>query len=284
MRFMVKGIILMLLVISQDGLSKEVKITKNGRILNAMLEVVSENGLKDGVILVLHGGLAHRDMSTIAYLRSLLRNQGYNLLSINLSLSIDDRRGMFDCKLIHRHKNEDAIEEIAAWVNWLKRRGVKEIALLGHSRGGAQVALYAHQKADIQSIILLAPATLENGFHSSKKIIPVLEEAKKYIQANQTEKILQANMMFCRDANVTAESFYSYYQNSMNLDSPSLIAQLNIPVLLVIASEDEIVIGLEKKVKPNKWLSVKIVQGAGHFFRDLFSDDAVDYINQFLRN
>jgi alpha/beta superfamily hydrolase len=55
---------------------------------------------------------------------------------------------------------------------------------------------------------------------------------------------------------------------------------------VVVAASDEVVVGLEKKVAPlvdGKRVQMKIVEGAGHFFRDLYADDAVDTIDVFLK-
>lgn len=55
----------------------------------------------------------------------------------------DRGEDMYDCAKPHRHRLVDALDEIAAWVDWLKQRGASDIVLLGHSRGGNQAAWYA---------------------------------------------------------------------------------------------------------------------------------------------
>ena len=42
--------------------AKEVTLRHKGLTLNANLELVAGKTLADGVILITHGGLAHRDM------------------------------------------------------------------------------------------------------------------------------------------------------------------------------------------------------------------------------
>lgn len=130
----------MLATVSQGA---QVSIPYQGLRLNGELRLVPDGRLTDGVVLTLHGGLAHGRMSLMAYLQQLLVEAGHNSLSINLSLGVDDRRGMLPCDQTHRHRQDDAIEELAAWSRWLKAQGARSIVLLGHSRGGAQVARYA---------------------------------------------------------------------------------------------------------------------------------------------
>jgi len=59
--------------------------------------------------------------------------------------------------------------------------------------------------------------------------------------------------------------------------SPNLTPSL--PTLVVVAGNDEVVVGLEKKLAPladGKRVQMKVVEGAGHMFRDLYADDVVD--------
>ena len=125
------------------GLAHANEVTQpfKGITLNANLELAKDKKPADGVILITHGGLAHRGMELVTNLQKLLKERGYNTLAINLSLGLNDRHGMYDCMVTQRHYNDDAADEIGAWVGWLKKQGATRVALLGHSRGGTQTAL-----------------------------------------------------------------------------------------------------------------------------------------------
>lgn len=276
--------------------AKDVTLQHKGLTLNANLELAADRKIADGVILITHGGLAHRDMEIIAYVQNLLvKEKGYSTLAINLSLGLDNRHGMYDCKTTHRHRNDDAAEEIGIWVDWLKNQGAKRVTLLGHSRGGAQTALYAAERDNelVKAVVLMAPAIRENtnavGYQQryGKPLAPVLEKAQKLVKAGKGSTVLEhIDMLNCTDASVTADSFVSYYGNELRLDTPTLVTKIRKPLLVVVAASDEVVIGLEKKVAPlvdGKRVQMKIVEGAGHFFRDLYADDAVDAIDVFLK-
>ena len=81
--------------------------------------------------------------------------------SVELSQSISatniDRRGFYDCGRLRTHRWSDALDEIDAWIGWLKTQGATEIALLGRRQGGAQVALYAAERNDpaVGAVVLL---------------------------------------------------------------------------------------------------------------------------------
>lgn len=275
--------------------AKEVTQTYKGLTLNANLELAAGKTLADGVILITHGSLAHRDMEIIRYLRKLFRERGDNTLAINLSLGFDNRHGMYDCQTPHRHRNDDAAEEIAAWVDWLKGQGAQRVAVLGHSRGGAQTALYAaeHDDAVVKAVVLMAPATAANtdaaGYarRFNKPLAPLLARAQRLVAAGKGDTLLEhSDFLFCADTSVTAAAFVSYYGAGERVDSPALIARIGKPTLVVVAGSDEVVMGLDTLVAPladGKRVRMKVIDGAGHFFRDLYADDAVDAIDRFLQ-
>ena len=62
----------------------------------------------DKTILMLHGTLGHLGMDTIKGLQEVLRERGYNSLSINLSYGLSGRTGVYDCAVPHRHRHGDA--------------------------------------------------------------------------------------------------------------------------------------------------------------------------------
>ena len=88
-----------------------------GITLNADLTLALGKTMADGVILITHGSLAHCDMETIATLQNLLKERGYNTLAINLSLGLEKPHGMYRCATTHRHRNDDAVNEIGARVD-----------------------------------------------------------------------------------------------------------------------------------------------------------------------
>jgi len=276
--------------------AKEVTFQHKGLTLNANLELAAGKTLADGVILITHGGLAHRDMEIITYVSNLLvQEKGHSTLAINLSLGLDNRHGMYDCKSTHRHRNDDATDEIGAWVDWLKTQGARRVTLLGHSRGAAQTALYAaeRQNALVKAVVLMAPAIRENTDAAAyqeryrKPLAPVLEQARKLVKAGKGGAVLDhVGFLNCPDTTVTADSFVSYYGQDPRLDTPYLIPKLKKPTLVLVAGNDEVVVGLEKKVAPladGRRVQMKVVDASGHFFRDLYADDAVDAIDAFLK-
>lgn len=283
-----------LLLLANLAGAQEIEIKHQGLTLNAKLELPADRSLADGVILITHGALAHRDMEIMRYLRQLLNEQGYSSLAINLSLGLDNRRGMLDCADTHRHRNEDAVDEIAAWMDWLKRQGAGRVVLLGHSRGGGQTALYAAERDSdqLQAVVLLAPAVGANSDAADYKkrhqqeLAPVLARARELVEAGRGDTVLQhVNMLYCHDTSVTATSFASYYGGDTRLDTPSLLPKINKPTLVVVAGADEVVVGLDNRIAPltdGRRLRMVVIEGSDHLFRDLNAEEAVDALVTFL--
>ncbi|ALG67629.1 alpha/beta hydrolase family protein [Beggiatoa leptomitoformis] len=273
------------------SLSAEVlTIPHHQQTLNASLTLAPHKTLNDGVILMTHGTLGSRQMEIMQTLQMLLAEKGLNSLAINLSYGIDNRPAqLFDCQTIHRHYHTDAIDEIDAWVQWLSTQGVKQIVLLGHSRGANQTAWYAteHDSDRIKAIVLIAP------------MLWVSEKVASYYQANYTvaltdvlaranhEKELSAvGFLHCHNATVTADSFRAYYADDPRFHTPTLMARLTKPALLITGSADTTTEGIEQEIIPlleTKKLQQLRIEGADHFFRDLYAEDMAEGIAQFLQ-
>ena len=274
--------------------ANEVTLPYKGLTLNAKLELAAGKTATDGMILITHGGLAHREMEPYPYLQDLFKKKGYSTLAINLSLGLNNRHAMYDCKVTHRHHYTDAADEIGAWVDWLKKQGTKRVTLLGHSRGAGETALYAVERDNslVKSVILLAPDTRETNDavayqrRYKKPLAPALEKAQKLIKEGKGNTVLNhTSFLYCPDTSVAADTFVSYYGPDPRLDTAYLISKISKPTLLVLAGDDEILVNSKKfmRLADGKRVQIKVIDGADHFFRDLFADEAVDVIDAFLK-
>jgi len=287
------AVVMLCFVVTPSG-ADEVKLKHNSLKLNANLELATGKTITDGVILMTHSGLAHGRMETLSYLQQLLKEGGYSSLAITLSLGIDNRHGMLDCKTTHRHRFADGADEISAWMNWLRQKGVKKIALLGHSRGAGHTALFAAERDNelVKAVVLLAPDTRATNDAAAyqrvhgKPLAPVLKMAQERVAAGKGDTVLEhTGILYCRDTSVSANTIVSYYGPDPRLDTPYLVRRIAKPVLIVIAGSDELVVGFRDSFTPladGMRVQLRVVEGAGHFLRDLYSDDAVDAMREFL--
>ncbi|MGV6818775.1 MAG: alpha/beta hydrolase [Thiotrichales bacterium] len=289
--------IVLLIALTMSGVqAEEVKLKHNGITLNANLELADGKTLKDGVVIMTHGTLAHSQHSVMSQLQEIFPEYGINSLAINLSLGLDDRHGMYDCQVPHKHKHTDALDEIGAWLEWAKSQGAQQVTLLGHSRGGNQTAWFAAEHDDpvIKQVVLLAPQTWTEakefkGYEEKygKPLGPLLAKAQAKVKAGQPGAWLEGiDFIYCKDTDATAASVVSYYQPDPRMDSPSLLPRIKKPVLVIAGSEDEIGADVvpEFNALPEKGQAkLVVIDGAGHMFRDLYAEEVVEAIDAFIQ-
>lgn len=266
-------------------IAEDVELVLDKLVLQADWESSEQ---KQEAVLLLHGTMAHKDMEIMQALQDGLADNEISSLAITLSLGQSKRSGMFSCAKKQTHLYTDALVELAAWVNWLKQQGINRIWLLGHSRGANQATAYALTHAQqIAGLILVAPPVLSPVQLSEKyqqnfaKSLPaVINEAE---MDEHNGELSETGFLHCQEATVSAASFLSYYRDARP-NTVAMLEKLEMPVLLVSGSEDKVSVGVgsagEKLEKDN--ISLLAIEGADHFFRDLYADEIVDEILELM--
>lgn len=274
--------------------AEEVQLADAELKLNANWHEAGEEWRSKPVFLMTHGTLAHGRMEIMATLQELLAEQGYSSLAINLSLGLDDRRGMYDCATPHTHRHTDAVDEIGAWYEWLLERGVSKVVLVGHSRGGNQTAWFAaeHNLGATLAVVLLAPATTDSqslaaGYERRYGITltKALEEAERLRALPEDNWMNMTGFLYCNEAKVKPASFLSYYQQDARMDTSTLIPHISKPVLVFAGSEDTTNPDVVEKFSPladSEQVTLEVIEDADHFFRDLNADEVVEAVTAFL--
>ena len=271
------------------AIAETVILDNDGLRLNGKLE--KSAAWPAGVtLLVTHGTLSHRDSEIIRTLQELFLEQGVSSLAVNLSLGRPDREGSFDCTLPHTHRHEDAVGELTAWLSWLGGLGAKQVVPLGHSRGANQTAWFTSESrsALLKAQILVAPPVGGSRTADNKnEAAGELERARAHIRSGKPQaELTMSRFLYCEDATVTAASLVSYYGDDSRLDTRTLLREGELPTLVVLGSEDETVPGL-----PEAWsgdagranVEVLVIDGADHFFRDLYADELVEAAMEFIQ-
>lgn len=282
------------LVFSSSLYSQQVTLQQAEITLTAELEK-TESFSTSPVILMTHGTLAHSKMEIMSTLQELLAENGISSLAINLSLGVSDREGMYDCPTPHTHKHEDAKSEIGLWKDYLKAQGATNIVVLGHSRGGNQTAQFAASNTDlvVTKAILIAPMTWnaekEGSSYKEKygdELSTLLSKANTMAASGKAKAIIEKiDFIYCEDTSATAEAVASYYKDDSNKDTPTILSKLSIPTLVLLGSEDKVVADLPEaltKIKKPNTFSTATIDGADHFFRDLYADEVIEHIVEFL--
>lgn len=288
---------LLVLLCSTATMAETVSLQHQGLKVTANLETTGDNWQQGPVLLMTHGTLAHNKMEIMEALQSVFLDRGYSSLAINLSLGLSDREGMYDCAVTHTHthKHTDAVDEIGLWLDWLKKQGVKQVVLLGHSRGGNQTARFAaaHDSSLVKGVILIAPQTWSEEAEAKdyqkrygKPLAPILAKAEKLVAEGKGDSVLKpVDFIYCPDTAATAEAFVSYYRPDENMDTPTVLKRIQKPVLVFAGSADTVVADLPKKMKSLEArdnVHFEVIEGADHFFRDLYAEDLADIAREFI--
>ena len=296
-RFASAALAAILLLAGPAMAAEKVTLEHDGLTLVGHLQQGAGAQPGDGVVLMLHGTLAHGRMEIMASLQELLAERGLSTLSINLSYGIDAREGMFECDAPVRHGVDDHLREIGAWHEWLQGEGYGPITLFGHSRGGNQIARYltAHEPDDVRAMVLVAASThdpeaavADYEDQSGRPLQALLEQAAELERSEGAEALMRdVRFLYCDELDVTPRAFRGYHEPGMHHDTPSVLLGVRVPTLVVIGSEDDVVPDLPGRmeaVQDSGEISVVTVDGADHFFRDFFADDVADFTHEFLQD
>lgn len=271
-------VLLLLLISVPLALADEVTVNHGGLVLNGNLVLAGGGDIAEDVILMLHGTLGHKDMEIMQSMQSIFAENGKNSLAINLGLNTSDRHDFYPCDQPHTHKLEDASEELDLWLAWLDSQGAGDIVLFGHSRGANQVARYVvNESPSVVAAILLAPPIAPDPAGTAF--------AAKVASGPIDDWLNDVPFLHCASARVSGESYLSYYASAILADTPALLREIEIPVLVFSGSDDEVVAGLAGAMASVTRSNVRHVEidGADHFFRDLYAFDVVEISIEFLQ-
>lgn len=274
---------------------KKLELKVGGKVALGKLVIPDDSSLADGVLLITHGTLAHKDMELVVALQNGLAERGVATLAHSLTLAQDRRTGMYDCKVPHAHAHEDAITEIGAWVKWLKDNGATSVSLLGHSRGGNQVAWYAAEQGGVEKVVLLAPALGLSGKFAAKilkrrngaDIQPHFKQAVALVKDGKGETMLDVpGFIYCKGGKASARAIVSYYGEDERRNAVANLSRISSPALVIAGSKDTAVPDVPGKIKPiadGKKLRFEMIEDADHMFLDFFADDAAELVAGFLK-
>jgi len=272
--------------------AEPVQLQHDGRTLNADLTLPSGGDIRSGVVILVHGTLMHGRMEIMAALQKGLTERGVGSLAVTLSLGLDDRRGPYDCATPHRYTLDDVAREIGVWTQWAKARGAARVDLAGHSRGGAQVAyaLANGAASGVRRVVLMAPTIFDpgeiaTGYEKAFGIpLPVLLASAMAVRAAPDALLRPVGFLYCRDTAVAPRTFVDTYTVPERHDTPTLLPRIDAPTLVVVAGNDDVVRGLDRRLPPASGrLRIVTIDGADHQFRDLYGDDLAEAVATFIK-
>jgi pimeloyl-ACP methyl ester carboxylesterase len=117
-------------------------------------------------------------------------------------------------------------------------------------------------------------------------LAPQLAQARQLAGEGRAGAMMEhLDFIYCPDTTATAAALLSYYAPDPRMDTPRLIPEIKAPVLVIAGSEDKVVTGLVDKMQPladGQRIQLVVLDGADHFFRDLYADDIGDAVRALL--
>ncbi len=282
-----KTLLLILLLISliptSHLIAKPLTLSFNKLVVNA--EIIESKDKQKPFFLILHGTLAWHGMELPNTIQQLLADEDYGSLAFTLSLGETNRSGFFDCTHPIISGHEDAQVEIEFWLNQLTKMGYQNIMLIGHSRGGAQMASFALENAEkIKGAFLIAPLIWDKKqVHSSYQPVSKLDLIQQLERLKmQPNKILSnQNILHCKKATVSGKAFLSYYDELPEKNTPGLLKSITVPTKIYLGDSDPLTKGFVAQkalFSHNKMIKHIMIEDADHFFRDFAAEEVVSDI------
>ncbi|MFT4927238.1 MAG: pimeloyl-ACP methyl ester carboxylesterase [Phenylobacterium sp.] len=268
-------------LLSTAVLATPVTLTHQGLQLNA--NIIEHSNKKQRFFVILHGTLAWHGMELPTAIATLLQEEEHGSLAFSLGYGISDRQGFYDCNQPMVSGHDDAQAEIDGWINYLRQQGYENIVLVGHSRGGAQMASYALQHPDkIKQTVLIGPMVWDKSRVSQrfkKQTGKMLDTVLQHFSTQKPPQLLShQQVLHCKDSQVSPRVFASYYSALPQKNSPTLLANIAVPTTVYLGSNDPLTVQVLKQkglFDHNAKVKVNIIDGADHFFRDFYIDEIV---------
>ena len=244
------------------------------------------------VAISIHGTRGFKTMEVISVLSDNLLDLNIDTIAPNISYGVNDRVNDFlSCDMKHLHNQYANVDEIIKWFLFAVEKDYKDIILIGHSRGGQDIIqaykkilkLYPGISKKISSLVLLAPLaddTDEINISLQKSHSTTISEFLN----RDDNAFIKINFLNCNNATVKISSFLSYYNLPRDEQLIPMLKDIDIDTYVFTASEDTFVPKTHSKVSYIRNNNIKLLQieGADHFFRDLFLDDIIDKLSDFI--
>jgi len=289
-------LIIFLTFFSKNVFSEITTINLNSTYLNKNIKINANHYTNphsnNTVAISIHGTRGFKTMEIISVLSENLLDLNVDTIAPNISYGINDRGNEFlSCDIKHLHNRHENINEIIRWFLFAVERDYNNIILIGHSRGGQDIMhayekilkIYPSESEKISSIVLLAPLTdnledINNSLEESNNMtINALLEKDK-------DKLIKINFLSCPNTTVKVSSFLSYYNISPHEQITQMLKDIKINTYVFTASEDVFVPKTHSKISNIINENIKLIQidGSDHFFRDLFLDEVIENLANFI--
>lgn len=195
---------------------------------------------------------------------------------------------------------EECVEDIEAWIAYLRARGVRDIILQGHSHGALKVAYYLYSKADPSAagLILLSPSD-DFGCQRSQlggRFGEAVEKAQTMIEEGRGGDLIPDGYYHYP---VSAATYIDIFGERSKLKLFNLsgtdtrefpeLRSIRVPVLAIVGSVEEFFLEtpakylslIEDELENAPAFSGVVIEGAPHNYLD-FEEEVAASIGKWL--
>lgn len=221
------------------------------------------------LVIFCHGYKGFKDWGPWKLVAEALANENIFFVKFNFShngTSLSQPNEFSDLEAFSNNTYSKELEDLNDVINHFKNGAcknnldLKNICLIGHSRGGGIVLLNASQRKDISKIITWASVSdYKKRFNEGSETFNKWRTlGVKYIENKRTGQLLPHKFNFYED----------FIKNEKYLDIQNAIKSLNQPVLLIHGDNDDAVNMEESQLlnKINFSSQLKIIEDANHVF------------------
>ena len=221
------------------------------------------------LVIFCHGYKGFKDWGPWTLVAKALANENIFFVKFNFShngTSLSQPNEFSDLEAFSNNTYSKELDDLNDVINHFKNGAcknnldLKNICLIGHSRGGGIVLLNASQRKDISKIITWASVSdYKKRFNEGSETFNKWRTlGVKYIENKRTGQLLPHKFNFYED----------FIKNEKYLDIQNAIKSLNQPVLLIHGDNDDAVNMEESQLlnKLNCSSQFKIIEDANHVF------------------
>jgi pimeloyl-ACP methyl ester carboxylesterase len=189
---------------------------------------------------------------------------------------------------------DECRQDIAAWVDWLKNRGVGRVGLIGHSLGAVKClyALAHEPKLDVRGVIAISPPRLSYSWFCTSPEGPAFLEtytlAERYIAEGQPGALLDVKLPLAMV--ITAAGYAEKYGPDERYNYLRFVGSVRCPVLMTLGEIEMAnstafrgaveVVAETCHGRPH--LAVEVIPGADHFYSNARAE-LISRIENWLR-
>ncbi|MCB9225825.1 MAG: dienelactone hydrolase family protein [Chitinophagales bacterium] len=234
---------------------------------NIRADVYFKEQNKGKLLLFLHGFKGFKDWGAWHLVAQKFAEEGYIFVKFNFShngIGQDNFQEFTRLDLFAQNNYTKELDNVKTVLNWIEKDkfwndiNVKDISIIGHSRGGGIALQSAFEDRRIDKVITWASICDFNRFGTAENIQNWKEQGYKNFYNGRTKQDMKIGFQFYED----------YENNKAKLDIENAVKKLNKPQLIIHGTADEAV-GFSHAQRLKNWnakAELHLIENANHVF------------------